>query len=174
MTQDDTLADVAAGLTKAPRMTDTDTQKLAERLRKRIAAQIERGGDMLYHGQPDPLDVALLARITALEAQVSAYERDMPTILTDPAGKGYACFERPMTPAEAKRCIEDYGVQVSALEAQVAGADARVKEGVERCAVIAEAHSDDRPNIGHDYRWHDGYQDGCRGAATAIREGVGV
>ena len=50
---------------------DIDTQTLADRLRERIEAQIERGGDMLYHGQPDPLDVALLARITALEAQVA-------------------------------------------------------------------------------------------------------
>ncbi len=39
---------------------------------------------------------------------------------------------------------------------------------IEACARVAECHSDDRPRRdGID--WNDGYQDGCRGAAAAIR-----
>ncbi|WBO23909.1 hypothetical protein [Sphingomonas abietis] len=45
-----------------------------------------------------PYDVVISA-ITKLLA-------DMPTIWEDPAGKGYPCFERPMTPAECRAAIE--------------------------------------------------------------------
>lgn len=50
----------------------------------------------------------------------------MPTILEDPAGKGYPCFERPMTPTEAKECIDRLSSDL--LNAR------------ENCAKIADSH----------------------------------
>lgn len=40
----------------------------------------------------------------------------MPTIYEDPAGKGYPCFERPMTPAECKAQMEEYGSALADAE----------------------------------------------------------
>jgi hypothetical protein len=47
-------------------------------------------------------------------------------------------------------------------------AQARV-DAIEEAAKVAECHSDDRGGRDRHFDWHDGYQDGCRGAATAIR-----
>lgn len=42
----------------------------------------------------------------ALLAEIASYKAAMPTVWEDPAGKGYFCYERPMTPAEAKEAVE--------------------------------------------------------------------
>lgn len=47
---------------------------------------------------------------------VAAATAGMPTIWEDPAGKGYPCFERPMTPAEAKDAIDRDGQMIVRLE----------------------------------------------------------
>lgn len=40
-----------------------------------------------------------------------------------------------------------------------------------RAATVAYCHSDDRPRRDN-MDWNDGYVDGCRGAAAAIRKGA--
>lgn len=62
-------------------------------------------------------------RIEATRAALA----DMPTIWEDPAGKGYPCFERPMTPAEARETVERYVRRIVELEGQVA----RLQEALE-------------------------------------------
>ncbi|WP_010337765.1 hypothetical protein [Sphingobium yanoikuyae] len=47
---------------------------------------------------------------------VAAATAGMPTIWEDPAGKGYPCFERPMTPAEARDTIDHYGREIARLQ----------------------------------------------------------
>ena len=47
---------------------------------------------------------------------MSGDEQHMPTIWEDPAGKGYPCFERPMTPNEARETIERWGMRLALLE----------------------------------------------------------
>jgi hypothetical protein len=42
---------------------------------------------------------------------------EMPTIWEDPAGKGYPCQERPMTPKEASETIDRLSAQVVEMEA---------------------------------------------------------
>lgn len=44
------------------------------------------------------------------------WRAEMPTIWEDPAGKGYPCFERPMTPSEAKDTIDWYGRMLAKLQ----------------------------------------------------------
>lgn len=76
--------------------------------------------------------------------------------------------------AERERCRADlfgdeekprYTTKRLRLEIARARADER-----EQCALIAHCHSDDRPRRdGMD--WNDGYMDGCKGAAEAIRKG---
>ncbi|WP_303763854.1 hypothetical protein [Sphingobium yanoikuyae] len=46
---------------------------------------------------------------------VAAATAGMPTIWEDPAGKGYPCFERPMTPAEARATIDRYGREIARM-----------------------------------------------------------
>lgn len=43
-------------------------RSLIRQLEVRIARQREEGGDMMTYGQPDPLDVALLAFLKGLQA----------------------------------------------------------------------------------------------------------
>lgn len=56
----------------------------------------------------------------ALFAALSTHQpddREMPTIWEDPAGKGYPCFERPMTAKEARETIDRYAARIAKLEA---------------------------------------------------------
>lgn len=55
-----------------------------------------------------------------LLAHIADNEAAMPTIWEAPAHKGYPTHERPMTPAEAKRAIDDYSKGVAGLEARMA------------------------------------------------------
>ena len=52
--------------------------------------------------------------------------------------------------------------------------DAAYRKGAEdmreRAAMYAECHSDDRAGRDRHLDWNDGYIDGCRGAAAAIRK----
>lgn len=45
----------------------------------------------------------------------------------------------------------------------------KMEDVIEHCARIAECAFDDRPHMGHDFRWHDGLEAGCKAAAAAIR-----
>lgn len=47
---------------------------------------------------------------------VAAATAGMPTIWEDPAGKGYPCFERPMTPAEARATIDLYEREIARMQ----------------------------------------------------------
>jgi hypothetical protein len=51
---------------------------------------------------------------------VAAATAGMPTIWEDPAGKGYPCFERPMTPAEAKAALDQDAQTIIAKDAEIA------------------------------------------------------
>jgi hypothetical protein len=46
-------------------------------------------------------------------------EADMPTIWEDPAGKGYPCFEWPLTLKEANAMIERFGTRIVELESAI-------------------------------------------------------
>jgi hypothetical protein len=60
---------------------------------------------------------AELRRVTPVVS--ASGEVDMPTIWEDPAGKGYPCFERSMTPKEARETIERFGARIAALESAI-------------------------------------------------------
>jgi len=62
-----------------------------------------------------PLRDAILARINSTPM---ASDSEMPTIWEDPAGKGYPCFERPMTPRECKETIDGLMARIGELEGQ--------------------------------------------------------
>lgn len=51
---------------------------------------------------------------------VAAATAGMPTIWEDPAGKGYPCFERPMTPAEVREGLSQCFATIDGLHALVA------------------------------------------------------
>lgn len=97
---------------------------------------------MLFDTHGYPRDEDAHARIAELEAQLAANEADMPTIDIAPVHKGYRTHERPMTPAEAKRTIDDYSQRVTALEAYIAAEPDRMRELVERCAKVADDHAE--------------------------------
>lgn len=93
---------------------------------------------MLFDTHGYPRDEAAHARIAELEAHAAANKADMPTIWEAPEHKGYPAHERPMTPAEAKRTIDDYSQRVTALEAHIAAEPDRMREVVERCAKVVD------------------------------------
>lgn len=68
--------------------------------------------------------------------------------------------------ADAVEYITNMLAYISDLEQREK--DARVK-ALELAAVHAECHSDDRRGRDRNFDWNDGYIDGCRGAAAAIR-----
>jgi len=53
-------------------------------------------------------------------------------------------------------------------EAEKRAEDAR-RQTLEDAAKVVWCHADDRGGKDRHFDWHDGYMDGCRGAATAIR-----
>lgn len=54
---------------------------------------------------------------TRIERPATSQEGErMPTLWEDPAGKGYPCFERPMTPNEARETIDRLSAQIVAYE----------------------------------------------------------
>jgi hypothetical protein len=70
--------------------------------------------------------------------------------------------------AHNEEAINSYGAsdaRISALEAE----NERLRKALENAAIVAECHSDDRPGRDRPFDWNDGYIDGCRGAAAAIR-----
>lgn len=58
---------------------------------------------------------------------LAALESRPPTIWEDPAGKGYPCFERPMTPQEARETIERLSARVVELESRPAPTEERMQ-----------------------------------------------
>jgi hypothetical protein len=72
---------------------------------------------------------------------------------------------RPNDP-DAKVRMDAVDKAVTFIATALAKAEARERE---ECAKVAESHSDDRGGRDRPFDWHDGYQDGCRGAAAAIR-----
>lgn len=87
----------------------TPTQAMVERLRNRAVSML--GIEMKDTGE-------LLDRAADLIESLSAAQDQMPTIWEDPAGKGYPCFERPMTPAECRDTIERYQAEIASLSAR--------------------------------------------------------
>lgn len=102
-----------------------------------------------YEGA-DPSRGAIYRRTTPAQGlDAATIERqEMPTIWEDPAGKGYPCFERPMTPNEARETIDRLGQRVVELENEAdrlralnsalntastttRGEDARLREAIE-------------------------------------------
>lgn len=74
-------------------MTDQTAADIVERLRRPTFADRVHTADINHDAATE---------IEALRALLA----DMPTVWEDPAGKGYLCQERPMTPAEARAEIE--------------------------------------------------------------------
>ena len=70
---------------------------------------------------------------------------------------------------DAEACVSNSLAKADAILALISS-DLIVDRGavIEECARVAESHSDDRPRR-EGIDWNDGYQDGCRGAAAAIR-----
>jgi hypothetical protein len=58
-------------------------------------------------GQTD--ENPLVQAFARFEASLST---DMPVIWEDPAGKGYPCFSRPMTPTEARETLDRRAAQI--------------------------------------------------------------
>lgn len=75
-------------------------------LARRIVSEFRPNGWAAKEGEIAHLlarcNQPLHAEIEALRAILA----EMPTVMEDPAGKGYPCQERPMTPAEARDVIE--------------------------------------------------------------------
>lgn len=70
--------------------------------------------------------------------------------------------------AELPREIE---LVTSGLRSELSTAYRRGREDMrEEAAKVAECHSDDRLGRDRHFEWNDGYIDGCRGSAAAIRK----
>lgn len=80
---------------------------------------LERMDDALGWLMDDERKVVLHALAAHRHEATRALMVEMPAIMIDPAGKGYPCMERPMTPAEAKWGLEDMDRRNIALSAQV-------------------------------------------------------
>lgn len=87
-------------------------------------------------------------------------------------GRDYSCscgFD-DRTFATAKSAAE----YISNMRAYIADLEKREKDArakvLELAAVHAECAADDRPGRDRNFDWNDGYIDGCRGAAAAIRD----
>jgi hypothetical protein len=94
-------------------------------------------------------------------------QRDMPTIWVDPAGKGYPCFERRMTPKECREAIEMYEKRILELERQrIPRSDGEVRaQALEEAAQICDVLADGYARTGPDQA-----EIGLRNAGTYIRE----
>lgn len=60
--------------------------------------------------------------------------------------------------------------RISELEAENAGIR---RKALEEAAAVAGCHADDRRGRYQPIDWHDGYMDGCQGAAAAIKSLIG-
>lgn len=107
----------------SPKRKDNEmTEDLIARLRGELQRQCSAGAGVFHEDHEvglwqvsadlDPNGLAQ-AILTTLEASRS----EMPTIWEDPAGKGYPCFERPMTAKEAREEVETLRARVVELEA---------------------------------------------------------